>query len=151
VSIPAVGVAARVIRLALNSDGTMEVPNDYSVAGWYRLGPRPGEKGAAVIVGHVDSREGPAVFYRLGEVAPGDLVRVASPHRSPLSFRVYAVREYPKSAFPTSRVYGQTTRPELRLITCGGAFDDATGHYVDNVVVFARLAAPEGVEPPHPR
>jgi sortase (surface protein transpeptidase) len=149
VAIPAVGVAARVVRLGLNLDGTLEVPTDYSVAGWYRLGPKPGETGAAVIVGHVDSTAGPAVFYRLGEVVPGDLVRVASGNRPVLRFRIYAVREYSKAAFPTARVYGQTTTPELRLITCGGPFDDATGHYLDNVVVFARLVAPGGVEPPH--
>jgi sortase (surface protein transpeptidase) len=149
VSIPAVGVAARLVRLGLNSDGTLEVPSDYAVAGWYRLGPKPGQIGAAIIVGHVDSTAGPAVFYRLGEVVPGDVVRVASPNRPPLRFRVYAVREYPKAAFPTRQVYGQTTTPELRLITCGGLFDPATGHYRDNVVVFARLVAPGGVEPPH--
>jgi sortase (surface protein transpeptidase) len=149
VSIPAVGVVASVVRLGLNPDGTLEVPSDYSVAGWYRLGPKPGETGAAIIVGHVDSKAGPAVFYRLGEVVPGDLVRVASPNRPALRFRIYAVREYSKAAFPTARVYGQTAMPELRLITCGGPFDDATGHYLDNVVVFARLVAPGGVEPPH--
>jgi sortase (surface protein transpeptidase) len=135
------------------------VPSDYEVAGWYALGPKPGEPGASVVVGHLDSKEGPGVFYRLGKVAPGDLVSVASPNRPAIRFRVYAVREYPKAAFPTSLVYGQTMRPELRLITCGGAFDEATGHYLDNVVVFARRVmspkrpdssvAPGGVEPPH--
>ena len=150
VSIPGVGVAASIVRLDLNPDGTLEVPSNDAVAGWYRLGPKPGETGAAIIVGHVDSRAGPAVFYRLGDVVPGDLVRVAPRNRPALRFRVYAVREYAKAAFPTARVYGQTRTPELRLITCGGPFDDATGHYLDNVVVFARLAvAPGGVEPPH--
>jgi sortase (surface protein transpeptidase) len=137
-AIPSIGVSTNVIRLGLNPDRTLDVPTDYSVAGWYALGPKPGETGAAVIVGHVDSKEGPGVFYRLGEVAPGDLLRVASPNRAALRFRVYAVREYPKAAFPTALVYGQTTKPELRLITCGGPFDAATGHYLDNVVVFAR-------------
>jgi sortase (surface protein transpeptidase) len=138
-AIPAIGVRTNVIRLGLNPDRTLDVPTDYSVAGWYALGPKPGETGAAVIVGHVDSKKGPAVFYRLGEVAPGDLVRVvASPNRDALRFRVYAVREYPKAAFPTALVYRQTTKPELRLITCGGPFDTETGHYLDNVVVFAR-------------
>jgi sortase (surface protein transpeptidase) len=137
-AIPSIGVRTKVIRLGLNPDRTLEVPTDYSVAGWYALGPKPGETGAAVIVGHVDSKKGPAVFYRLGEVAPGDLLRVASPIRDALRFRVYAVREYPKAAFPTALVYRQTAKPELRLITCGGPFDTATGHYLDNVVVFAR-------------
>jgi len=141
-SIPAIGVSAGVVRLGLNPDGTLEVPSSFSVAGWYGLGPKPGDTGAAVIVGHVDSTAGPAVFYRLGEVAPGDLVLVASPNRPALRFRVYAVREFQKAAFPSSLVYGQTARPELRLITCGGPFDEATGHYLDNVVVFARAVAP---------
>jgi hypothetical protein len=114
------------------------VPADASVPGWYALGPWPGEPGAAVVVGHVDSAYGPAVFYRLGEVAPGSLVRIASADASAVEFRVYAVREYPKSAFPTTLVYGPTAVPELRLVTCGGQFDSASGHYLDNVVVFAR-------------
>jgi sortase (surface protein transpeptidase) len=143
-AIPSIGVTTNVIRLGLNRDRTLDVPTDYSVAGWYAFGPKPGEEGAAVIVGHVDSKEGPGVFYRLGEVAPGDLLRVASPNRAALRFRIYAVREYPKAAFPTALVYGQTTKPELRLITCGGPFDAATGHYLDNVVVFARQVETSG-------
>jgi len=130
------------VRLGLSLDGTLEVPTDFSIAGWYAMGPKPGERGPAVIVGHLDSKAGPGVFYRLGELAPGDLIWVASPNRAAIGFRVYAVREYPKAAFPTSLVYGQTAKPELRLITCGGAFDDATGHYLDNTVVFAREVPP---------
>jgi Sortase domain len=140
-TIPAVSVSTDLVRLGLNPDGSLEVPADFGVAGWYALGPRPGEAGAAVIVGHLDSRDRPGVFYRLGEVAPGDLVSVASSNRPGVSFRVYAVREYPKAAFPTSLVYGRTETPELRLITCGGAFDEGAGHYLDNVVVFARQVA----------
>jgi Sortase domain len=136
-SIPALEIDTRVIRLGLNPNGTLEVPSDPSVAGWYRLGVKPGERGAAVIVGHVDSQEGPAVFYRLGQIAPGERIVVRSAGER-LTFRVYAVREYPKTAFPTELVYGQTALPELRLVTCGGSFDESTGHYLDNVVVFAR-------------
>ena len=143
-TIPSIGVRTNVIRLGLNPDRTLDVPADYSVAGWYALGSKPGETGAAVIVGHVDSTDGPGVFYRLGEVAPGELLGVASPNRAALRFRVYAVREYPKAAFPTALVYGQTPKPELRLITCGGPFDAATGHYLDNVVVFARQVETSG-------
>jgi sortase (surface protein transpeptidase) len=146
-AIPSIGVRTNVIRLGLNPDRTLDVPTDYSVAGWYALGPKPGETGAAVIVGHVDSKDGPGVFYRLGEVVPGDLLGVASPNRSALWFGVYAVREYPKAAFPTALVYGQTPKPELRLITCGGPFDAATGHYLDNVVVFARQVETSGAHP----
>ena len=138
VAIPAIGVDAAIARLGLNEDGTLEVPTDFGHAGWYRLGPKPGEAGAAVIVGHVDSTSGPAVFYKLGRLAPGESVRVSWAGGGSVLFRVYAVREYAKSAFPTSRVYGGTRRPELRLVTCGGPFDEQTGHYLDNVVVFAR-------------
>jgi len=137
-SIPAIGVRTRLIRLGLNPDGTLEVPTEFSVAGWYQLGPRPGERGAAVIVGHVDSTAGPAVFYRLGELAPGSVVHVRLADRTLVRFRVYAVREYPKTSFPTSLVYAATPEPELRLVTCGGSFDSSTGHYLDNIVVFAR-------------
>jgi hypothetical protein len=137
-SIPAIGVRSTLFRLALQPDGSLQVPSDASVAGWYALGPRPGDPGASVIAGHVDSTLGSAVFYRLGELAPGNLVHVALADGSDMRFRVYAVREFAKSAFPTSLVYGPTKDPELRLITCGGTFDDQIGHYLDNVVVFAR-------------
>jgi sortase (surface protein transpeptidase) len=137
-TIPAIDVRTRLVRLGLNPDGSLEVPADFSVAGWYELGPRPGEQGAAVVVGHVDSKQGPAVFYRLGGLAPGALVSVGWANGSEVSFHVYAVREYAKAAFPASLVYGKTPAPELRLVTCGGPFDRQTGHYVDNLVVFAR-------------
>jgi sortase (surface protein transpeptidase) len=139
-SIPTIDVQTSLALLGLQPDGTLQVPGDYSVAGWYHLGPSPGEPGAAVIVGHVDSTAGPAVFYRLGELTPGTSVHVARADGSEATFKVYAVREFAKSAFPTSLVYGPTQDPELRLITCGGPFDSATGHYLDNVVVFARAA-----------
>ena len=140
-TIPAIDVHTRLVGLGLNPDGSLQVPIDFSVAGWYELGPRPGERGAAVLVGHVDSKQGPAVFYRLGELVPGSLVRVGWASGAEVRFRVYAVREYAKAAFPTSLVYGETPTPELRLVTCGGPFDRQTGHYLDNVVVFARYAA----------
>jgi sortase (surface protein transpeptidase) len=139
-SIPAIGVDTPLVRLGLNPDGTLQVPTDFSVAGWYSLGPGPGEPGAAVIVGHVDSKLGPAVFYRLGQLDPGSVVRIALADNTEALFRVYAVREYAKAAFPTSLVYAATPGAELRLVTCGGSFDRRTGHYVDNVVVFARYA-----------
>jgi sortase (surface protein transpeptidase) len=137
-SIPSIGVHTGLVRLGLNADGSLEVPEDFSVAGWYELGPRPGAPGAAVIAGHVDSTAGPAVFYRLRDLRPGNVVDVRRGDGTGEFFRVYAVREFAKTEFPTSAVYGATTDAELRLITCGGAFDSSTGHYVDNVVVFAR-------------
>jgi hypothetical protein len=137
VVIPAIGVSAPLIRLGLGSDRRMEVPEDYSVAGWYTGGPRPGERGPAVIAGHVDSRRGPAVFYRLGELRRGDVVVVRYPGRVEARFRVERTERHPKRAFPTGRVYGDTPGPALRLVTCGGSFDRASGHYRDNVIVFA--------------
>jgi hypothetical protein len=131
-------VATRIEPLGVEPDGTLQVPADFDVAGWYRLGTKPGDRGAAVIVGHVDSQSGPAVFYHLGTLAPRDVIRVSWQSGASVFFRVYAVREYAKTAFPTRLVYGRTTAPELRLVTCGGRFDDETGHYLDNVVVFAR-------------
>ena len=115
----------------------MEVPEDYSVAGWYTGGPRPGDRGPAVIAGHVDSKRGPAVFYRLGELRKGDLIVVRYPGRAEARFRVERTERHPKRAFPTARVYGDTAGPALRLVTCGGSFDRASGHYRDNVIVFA--------------
>jgi Sortase domain len=137
VVIPAIGVSSPLVRLGLQPDRRMEVPEDYSVAGWYTGGPRPGDRGPAVIAGHVDSRRGPAVFYRLGELRKGDLIVVRYTGRAEARFRVERTERHPKRAFPTARVYGDTAGPALRLITCGGSFDRASGHYRDNVIVFA--------------
>ena len=137
VAIPAIGVSSPLVRLGLQPDRRMEVPEDYSVAGWYTGGPRPGDRGPAVIAGHVDSRTGPAVFYRLGELRKGDLIVVSYPGRAEARFRVERTERHPKRAFPTARVYGDTAGPALRLVTCGGSFDQASGHYRDNVIVFA--------------
>jgi hypothetical protein len=141
VVIPAIGVSSRLVRLGLQPDRRMEVPEDYSVAGWYTGGPRPGERGPAVIAGHVDSKRGPAVFHRLGELGKGDLIVVRYPGRTEARFRVERTERHPKRAFPTARVYGDTAGPALRLVTCGGSFDRASGHYRDNVIVFAAAVA----------
>ncbi|HEU5033219.1 MAG TPA: class F sortase [Mycobacteriales bacterium] len=140
-AIPAIGIDLHdLVRLGRTSAGALEVPSSFDVAGWYDLGPAPGQLGAAVIAGHVDSTSGPAVFWRLGQLHRGDLVRVPRRDGSTATFRVYAVAQYPKDHFPTVAVYGNTSnRAELRLITCGGTFDAGTGHYRDNTVVFARL------------
>jgi hypothetical protein len=137
VAIPAIGVSSPLVRLGLQPDRRMEVPDDYSVAGWYTGGPRPGDRGPAVIAGHVDSRRGPAVFYRLGELRKGDLIVVRYHGRAEARFRVERTERHPKRAFPTARVYGDTAGAALRLVTCGGSFDRASGHYRDNVIVFA--------------
>jgi sortase (surface protein transpeptidase) len=138
VEIPSIGVSSRLVRLGLEADGTMEVPRDYGLAGWFTGGAMPGQDGPAVISGHVDSRSGPAVFYRLRDLRRGDTVRVRRADGAWLAFEVTATASYAKAAFPTDAVFGPVTGPVLRLITCGGAFDRASGHYLDNLVVTAR-------------
>ncbi|GAA2720782.1 class F sortase [Cellulomonas aerilata] len=140
-SIPSIGVASDVLEpLALDAAGVLPAPTDYALPGWYTGGPRPGQFGPAVVAGHVDGPDGPAVFYRLGELAVGANVEVTRADGTVATFVVDAVERYAKAEFPTSRVYGNTTdRAELRLITCGGAFDRTTGHYVDNIVAYAHL------------
>jgi sortase (surface protein transpeptidase) len=140
VEIPAIGVSSRLVRLGLHADGTMEVPRDYGLAGWFSGGAMPGQDGPAVISGHVDSRSGPAVFYRLGDLRPGDRVRVQRADGAWLAFTVTGSASYAKARFPTDAVFGPVTGPVLRLITCGGDFDRASGHYLDNLVVTARPA-----------
>jgi hypothetical protein len=139
--IPVIGVSAPIVDLALNPDGSLEVPSGFLEAGWYAGSSVPGAAGPAVIVGHVDSRSGPAVFYLLRELTPRATIDVRVRGKGLRRFIVARVAEYPKSAFPTEAVYGPTSRPTLRLITCGGSFDFSTGHYIDNVVVYA-VAAP---------
>jgi len=140
VQIPAVGVDARVIELGLRPDGRLEVPGDPGEAGWWRGGPRPGQRGPAVIAGHVDDRTGPAVFASLRSLHRGDEVWVADRAGRRVRFVVQALEEHPKDRFPTQRVYGATGDAALRLITCTGRFDNAAGHYDDNLVVFATRA-----------
>jgi sortase (surface protein transpeptidase) len=135
--IPAIGVDALLIPLGLTPDNALDVPKDWGVAGWFEGGPFPGEPGPAVVVGHVDSTSGPAVFYRLRELRRGDVIVVWRKGGVRSRFRVESLSWFSKSAFPTQLVYGAIATPALRLITCGGAFDHSTGHYVDNLVVFA--------------
>jgi sortase (surface protein transpeptidase) len=137
--IPSIGVRTRLVRLGLTPSGALQVPSTASVAGWYTGSPRPGAIGAAVIVGHIDSQTAPGVFYRLHRLRPGRLVYVRRADGSLAVFRVTAVHSYPKARFPTLAVYGPAPTAQLRLITCGGAFDFATGHYLRNVIVYASL------------
>jgi sortase family protein len=141
VVIPAIGVDAAVVPLDLWPDGTLKVPADFSWTGWYTGGPEPGEPGAAVIIGHVDSADGPAVFFHLRKLAPNNEIIVQTIDGDSFTFVVEGVEQYPKSTFPTTAVYGPTNERALRLITCGGTFDRAARSYRDNLVVFARLAA----------
>lgn len=122
--------------LGVGSDGTLEVPDTAGGMGWWAAGPRPGEPGAAVVVGHVDLDGEPGVFARLDDASPGALVVAGSGARA-VRYRVVSVERYSKAQFPTDLVYAPTADTELRLITCGGRFDERTGHYEDNVVVRA--------------
>ncbi len=143
--VPAIGVDTELMDLGLNPDGTLEVPPGAFPAGWYTGGPTPGERGPAVIAGHVSWRSDAGVFHDLAALLAGDLLTVQRADQSVATFVVVDVQEYPKDAFPTEAVYGDTVGPELRLITCGGDFDTATGHFVDNVVVYATLVPPPDV------
>jgi hypothetical protein len=133
--IAAIGVDSPLEPLHLDAHGALTAPS-FPHAGWYADGPAPGDVGPAVLAGHVDSTTGPAVFYRLGDLRPGDPVQVQRSGRW-LTFKVVDVRRYPKNAFPTTDVYGPTPDPQLRLITCGGDFDEARHSYLDNTVVYA--------------
>jgi len=144
VTIPAIGVRSPLLRLGLNPDGTMAVPDlatSADEAAWYEYSVTPGQIGTAVIEGHVDSEVGPAVFFRLGALHPGDHIDVALADGMTAVFRVTGVREYTKDDFPTEMIYGPTNYASLRVVTCGGTFDYATGHYLSSVVVFASLVS----------
>ncbi|NBE80437.1 class F sortase [Micromonospora rubida] len=143
IAIPRIGVDAPIMTLGTNPDGTVQVPplEQALSAGWYSPGPSPGETGNAVIVGHVDSAKvgGPAVFFSLGALQPGDAITVSRDDGSQGTFTVDEVKAYPKKAFPTELVYGPNDRVGLRVVTCGGQFDKNAGSYLDNVVVFATM------------
>ncbi len=138
VRIPAIGVFAPLVPLGIAADGTLEVPR-YQEAGWYAGGSRPGDRGPAVIAAHVDSTTGPAVFYRLKELGPGDVVHVDYADGT-VTFSVRESESFLKSQFPTQAVYGPTEAPELRLVTCTGTFDRTARSYRSNLVVWAEVA-----------
>lgn len=131
----------QLLRLGLTPDGRLEVPENSDTVGWYERGPAPGQVGPAVLAGHVDSDDGPAVFYRIGALRPGNEVKVRRVDGKTAVYRVYAVESYPKSDFPTEKVYADTEHAELRLITCGGSFNTETQHYLSNIVAYARMVA----------
>jgi sortase (surface protein transpeptidase) len=127
--------------LGLNRDGTVQVPTNFQEAGWFRLGPSPGQVGSAVILGHVDDRRGPAAFYRLGSLRAGDEVNVSLASGAVAHFVVKTMATYKKSNFPAQQVYGSHGSSELQLVTCGGQFDRGTGHYLSNVVAYTSLVS----------
>lgn len=139
VDIPRIGVHSRLLSLGLEHNGTLEVPSlkQAQIAGWYDKGPTPGESGPSVIVGHVDTKKGPAVFYKLGRLKPGDQVDITRKDHGVAVFAVDSVEHVLKTRFPTNRVYGEVPFAGLRLITCGGDFN---GHnYTGNVIVYGHL------------
>ena len=139
--IPAIGVDAPLTEVGLNQDRTVQTPplNDHNLAGWYKYSVTPGQTGSSLIVGHVDSYTGPSVFFRLKELHKGDTVQVKRADGHLVIFTVDGVQVASKTAFPTQAVYRNTGYPSLRLVTCGGPFDYSTGHYLDNIVVYAHL------------
>ena len=139
--IPVIGVATTLGQLGVNPDRTVQVPADFAQAGWFDLGPAPGQLGSAVILGHVDSYKGPAVFFRLSSLRPGDQVEVALNNRTVAQFTVTTVTTYPKDQFPAELVYAPHGDSALNLVTCGGQFDTRTRSYLSNVVVTTTLAA----------
>jgi sortase (surface protein transpeptidase) len=139
--IPKIGARSSLIPLGLNPDETIEVPpvEQPMQAGWYELARTPGETGPAVLLGHVDGRNQPGIFFRLKELVEGDEIEVSRKDGTTARFVVRRTEQIAKSSFPTEAVYGDTTEPELRLITCGGSFDQAAHSYRDNIIVYATL------------
>jgi hypothetical protein len=147
VDIPAIGVSSDLLHLGLNRDGTIQVPSLSTAAdeaAWYKYSATPGQRGASVIEGHVDTTEGPAVFFRLGALRPGEHIEVRLANGITAVFRVTGVRQYSKTNFPAKIIYGASGYAALHLITCGGAFDYASGHYLSTTVVFASLTSSRG-------
>ncbi|WP_399894433.1 class F sortase [Streptomyces sp. BBFR51] len=139
VSVPAIGVSSALEDLGRNGDGEMRTPRDPDLAGWYTPGPAPGQRGPAVIAGHVTWNGDHSVFYRLGELAPGDTVTVDREDGRTATFTVERVEQYPKDEFPTVEVYRDLDHAGLRLITCAGDYSTAERRYADNIVVYATL------------
>jgi sortase (surface protein transpeptidase) len=143
VSVPSVGIESELLSLGLKEDGSLEVPPDGpgAPASWYNGSPTPGERGPAVLLGHVNATDGgPGVFANLRDLKAGDLIRVARQDGTTGVFAFDHADHYSKDGFPTQTVYGNTQGPELRLITCDG-YDPATGRFDDNYVVYAKLVA----------
>lgn len=138
---PDIQLSTELIELGKNPDDTLETPSRYDVAGWYKFSPTPGEIGPAIITGHVDNYLGPAVFFYLENLQPGQIVSVTREDGTVVKFRVERVALFDQQNFPTAEVYGNIDYPGLRLITCGGTFSALTGHYSHNTVVYATYIA----------
>jgi sortase (surface protein transpeptidase) len=138
-SIPSIGVRAPIVEVGLQANRAMQTPDPGRV-GWYKGGPWPGGPGPAVLIGHVDTRTGPDVFYHLRELRPGDEILVGRAEGTTIRFLVGRLEQHPKTELPTSRIWTKTNRPLLRLITCAGRWERATGHYRDNLILYASPA-----------
>lgn len=138
--IPSLDVSSSLEVLGLNPDQTMQVPQDPAKGGWFRHGAQPGERGPTVIAGHVTWNQDPVVFFDLARIDPGARVEVERADGRTIEYVVTRVQQIAKDEFPTQAVYGDTDSPELRLITCGGAYDDDRGRYLDNVIVYGEIA-----------
>lgn len=141
VKIPKINADSSLISVAVNKDGQMAVPsvNQPMQAAWYRLSPVPGDVGPAIILGHIDGNHQPGIFNHLKELSPGDEILVSRSDGKDVKFVVDHTVQVPKDQFPADAIYGNTTTPQLRLITCGGVFDHAAHSYTDNIVVYANL------------
>jgi sortase (surface protein transpeptidase) len=141
VKIPKIGAESSLLAVAVKPDGSISVPSVHTPmqAAWYKLSPVPGDVGPAIVLGHVDGDKKPGIFYKLKDLAPGDEVDVDRSDGRKLKFVVDRVTQVPKDTFPRDAVYGNSDKPELRLITCGGAFDHAEHSYRDNIIVYANL------------
>jgi hypothetical protein len=138
-TVSAISLKVSLSTLGLNADGTVQVPTDAQQPGWFRLGPTPGEIGSAVILGHVDSHAGPGVFFKLPSLVAGELVDVGLADGVTAVFKVTSVATYLKADFPDNAVYSSKGNSALQLVTCGGTFDSATGHYLSNIVAYTSL------------
>ncbi|WP_326802366.1 class F sortase [Streptomyces sp. NBC_01788] len=140
IRIPSIRIDAPLTGLGLTKSGSLDVPpaGDKNLAGWYEAGTTPGERGTAIVAGHVDNAQGPAVFYNLGALKKGSTIEVDRRDGGVAVFTVDAIEVYEAKDFPDEKVYGVAKRPELRIITCGGGYSRSTG-YQGNVVVFAHL------------
>ncbi len=138
-SVPTIGIAVPIGLLGLEPNGTVMVPNTAAEVGWFKLGPTPGQLGASVLLGHVDSSSGIGVFFWLKRLSPGSTINVGLANGVDLTFTVTRVAQFAKTAFPRRLVYTSPGTRSLNLVTCGGVFNQATGSYESNVVVFSQL------------
>lgn len=134
-----IGVDTTFVSLGQKTDGTMEVPKQYNIVGWYNKAPTPGELGPSVVVGHVDRPGGIAVFWRLRELLPGDIFEIDRADGKTVQFKVDEVKQLPQDSFPTDEVYGNIDHAGIRLITCGGTFNRSIHRYSHNTVVYGSM------------